>query len=74
MSMNDFLKCTLVCQESPSESPFWFCSVLFGLGEGTTCVPLEELLQTDIGTSLVQFRYYFRMVNYGGTENHSFQR
>ena len=74
MSMSDFLKFTLVCQQSPSENLFWFCSVLFGPGEGTTCVPLEELLQADIGTSLVQCRYYFRLVNQGGTENHSFRK
>jgi hypothetical protein len=48
MSMSDFLKCTLVFQKSPSESIFWVCSVLFGPGEGATCVPLEELLQADI--------------------------
>ena len=51
MSMNVFLKCPLVCQQSPSESLFWFCSVLFGPGEGTTCAPLEELLPADIGTT-----------------------
>ena len=65
MSMSDFQKCPLVCQQSPTESLFWFCSVLFGPGEGTTCVPLEELLQADIGTSLVQCRNYFRLVNHG---------
>ena len=56
------------------ESLFGFCSVLFGPGEGTTCVPLEKLLQAYIGTSLVQCRNYFRLVNHGGTENHSFRK
>ena len=74
MIMNDFLKCPLVCQQSPSGSLFGFCSVLFGPGEGTTCVPLEELLPADIGTSLVQCRNYFRLVNHRGTENHSFRK
>ena len=64
MSMSDLIICLLACQQSPSESLFWSCSVLFGPGEGTTCVPLEELLQADIGTSLVQCRNYFRLVNH----------
>jgi hypothetical protein len=41
--------------------------------EGTTCVPPEQLLQADIGTSLVECGNYFRLVYYGGTENHSFR-
>ena len=65
LSMSDFLKCPLVCQKSPFESLFGFSSGLVGLGEGTTCIPLEELLQADIGTSLVQCRNYFRLVNHG---------
>ena len=39
MSMSDFLKCPLVSQESPSESLFRFCSVLFGPG----LLTMEEL-------------------------------
>ena len=77
MSMCDFLLCPLVCQQSPSENQFYLCSVLFDPGEGTTCVPLEELLQAGIGstvgTSLVQCRNYFRVVNLRGTEDHNFQ-
>jgi hypothetical protein len=71
MSMSDFIKCPLVGQQSPSESLFWFCSVLFSPVEGTTCVPQEELLQADIGTSFIQCRNYFRLVYHGGTKNHS---
>ena len=56
MSMSDFLKCPLVCQQSPSENLFCLCSVLFDPGEGTTCVPLEELLQAGIGTTFGWFR------------------
>ena len=44
MSMSDYLKFALVCQQSPSKSLFEFCAVLFGPGEGTICVPIEELL------------------------------
>ena len=63
--------CNINCEVKPG---IWFFSVLFGPGEGTTCVPLEELLQADIGTSLVQCINYFMLVNHGGTKDHSSQK
>ena len=39
MSMIDFLKFPLVYHHSRSKRLFWFCAVLFGAGEGTTCGP-----------------------------------
>ena len=38
----------------------------------TPMIIKKEVLQADIGTSLVQCRNYCRLVNHGGTENHSF--
>ena len=61
----------MVCHQSSSENLFWLSAVLFDPGVGTTCVPLQELLQAVIGTRFVQCRYYFWLVNQGGTENHS---
>ena len=37
----------------------------------TPMIIKKEVLQADIGTSLVQCRNYCRLVNHGGTENHS---
>ena len=59
MTLSTFLKLPLVCHQSPSENLFWFCAVFFDPGEGTTCVPLKEPLQADIGTRSVQCRNYF---------------
>jgi hypothetical protein len=70
MSMIYLLKYSLVCQQSHSERLYLF-SVPFRPGEGTTCVPLLELVLSYVGTSLVHGKNYFRWVYHGGTENHS---